>query len=103
MIIKKAITLLVLLHLSGCAENIVTMEEIETQNKADSAVSEILFDYDLDNSTSYNIRKNGLVVIKFDESVSDKNYMEVVNFLRSSPVIDGVQAEQGGVEVCPLK
>ena len=56
----------------------------------------------IDYAASYKIRKNGLVVIKFDESVTKRNYTDVVNLLRSSPEVDGVQAEQGGVEVCPL-
>ena len=102
----KALTiklLLILGLLPGCAgDNVVTREEIEIQNKADAVVSGILFDHDLNNTASYNIRKNGLVVIKFDASVSKQNYTEIVNLLRSSPEIYGVQAEQSGVEVCPL-
>ena len=56
----------------------------------------------IDYTASYKIRKNSLVIIKFDESVTKRNYTDVVNLLRSSPEVDGVQAEQGGVEVCPL-
>ena len=62
----------------------------------------ILFDNDLDNAASYNIRKNGYVVIKFDSSVPEIKYTEVVNLLRSSKRLNGVFAEQSGVEVCPL-
>lgn len=96
--------LLILTLLSGCvANNVVTQEEIETQSRADAVVSRVLFENDLDESTSYNIRKNGLVVIKFDKSVSRRTYTKVVNALRSSQDISGVQAEQSGREVCPLR
>lgn len=92
------------LFLSGCAgSNVVTKEEIEIQNKADVVVSGVLFDNDVDNSASYNIRKSGLVVIKFDDSVPKHTYTEVVNVLRSNSAITGVRAEQGGMEVCPLQ
>ena len=90
--------------LAGCtANNVVTKKEMETQNKAGTVVTEVMFVNDLSNSASYNIRKNGFVVIKFDESVSMTAYTEVVNLLRSSPDIHGVRAEQSGIEVCPLR
>lgn len=96
--------LLILNLVYGCvANNVITPEEIKTQNKAAHVVSGVLFDNDIDDSASYNIRKNGLVVIRFDESVSERSYTDVVNMLRSSPDINGVQAEQGGIEVCPLQ
>jgi hypothetical protein len=96
--------LTVLAILAGCADNnAVTRAEIETQNRADAVVSGLLFDKSLDNAASYNIRKNGFVVIKFDESVSERSYTEIVNALRSSPGINGVRAEQSGGEVCPLR
>ena len=96
--------LLITGFLAGCAENnTVTKAEIETQNRADAVVSGLLFDKSLDNSASYNIRKNGFVVIKFDESVSERTYSEIVNSLRTSPEITGVKAEQSGREVCPLR
>jgi hypothetical protein len=94
----------VVVLLAGCADNnAVTRAEIETQNRADAVVSGLLFEKSLDNSASYNIRKNGFVVIKFDESVSERTYTGVVNSLRSSPGIAGVKAEQSGREVCPLR
>ncbi len=103
---RKRITGLLLFAglLAGCAgSNVVSQEEIETQNTADAIVSGVLFANDLDNSASYNIRKNGLVVIKFDESVARGAYTEVVDLLRANPDIQGVRAEQGGIEVCPLR
>jgi hypothetical protein len=96
--------LLVLGLVTGCAaNNVVTKEEIETQNRADAVVSGLLFDNNLDNAASYNIRKNGFVVINFDESVAERTYTEIVHSLRSSPEITGVKAEQSGREVCPLR
>lgn len=92
-----------LLALSACvSDNVLTREEIEIQSKSADMVSSVLFEYDLDSSASYNIRKDGFVVINFDQSVSEKKYTEVVNLLRESTSIKGVRAEQGGAEVCGL-
>mgnify|MGYP001823239353 CR=1 FL=1 len=96
--------MLILALLAGCADNnALTRAEIETQNRADAVVSGLLFDESLDNTASYNIRKNGFVVIRFDESVAERTYSEIVHSLRSSPEITGVKAEQSGREVCPLR
>ncbi len=101
----KAINKLVLLFsisiLVGCvSNNVVTKEEVATQNRVDSAVSGVLFDNDMDKEASYNIRKTGHVVIKFDESVSSETYTRIVELLRKHVDIPSVYAEQGGVEVC---
>jgi len=89
--------------LVGCVtDSVLTQEEVENQNKASEVVSGVLFEKDLDDSASYNIRKSGYVVILFDESVSSKRYTEVVHLLRSSPNIKGVRAEQNGAEVCGI-
>ena len=96
--------MLILGLVTGCVDNnVVTKAEIETQNRADAVVSGLLFEKSLDNSASYKIRKDGFVVIKFDESVSEHTYSEIVNSLRTSPEITGVRAEQSGREVCPLR
>jgi len=88
----------------GCtADNVLTKEEIEKQNNSSKVVTDVLFNNDLDQTASYNIRKDGYVVIQFDSSVSEKKYTEVVNQLRSNSSIPGVWAEQSGVEVCPLR
>lgn len=90
--------------LIGCSsQNILTEEEIKMQNDADAVVSELLFEKDLTVTASYNIRKSGFVVIRFDKSVTSKIYTEVVNTLRKNAKIPGVEAEQEGVEVCPLR
>lgn len=89
--------------LTGCASSDrVSREEVAAQTRADAVVSGVLFERDLDTTASYNIRKNGLVIIRFDTSVPVRTYTEVVNTLRASPAIGGVQASQAGVEVCPL-
>jgi hypothetical protein len=103
--IKKTLWVFVIAgSLSGCtADNVLTKEEIENQNKSSEIVTGVLFNNDLDETASYNIRKDGYVVILFDSSVPENKYTEAVNQLRSSPGIPGVWAEQSGVEVCPLR
>ena len=103
--IKSGLWLSVIaLSLAGCVDsNSLTQRELENQNRADAIVSGTLFEHELDSAASYNVRKNGFVVIKFDESVSGKKYTEAVNLLRSNPGIEGVRAEQSGREVCPLR
>ena len=76
---------------------------MQLQGEADNVVSSLLFDKELDSNASYNIRKDGFVVIRFDESVSEQRYTEAVRLLRSSDNVKGVRAEQGGAEVCPLR
>ncbi len=105
MSISKAFGLFIIItNLLGCTnDNVLTKEEVENQNKSSEIVTGILFDNDLDESASYNIRKDGYVVIQFDSSVSENKYTNVVNQLRSNHLITGVWAEQSGVEVCPLR
>lgn len=91
------------LFLAGCvSDKVLSQDEIENQNKASAIVAGILFEHDLDDSASYNIRKTGYVVIMFDDNVSEKKYTEVVKLLRSNADIKGLRAEQFGVEVCAL-
>lgn len=91
------------LLLAGCmSSERISREEVAAQSRSDAVVSSVLFERDLDTTASYNIRKNGLVVIRFDASVPARTYTEVVNTLRANPSIVGVQATQAGVEVCPL-
>ena len=88
----------------GCAaSNVLTKEEMKIQSKSDAVVSGVLFENDLTEKASYNISKNGSVVIKFSESVSEKDYTKVVNLLRANPAVDGVDAEQSGKEVCGVQ
>lgn len=103
-IIKLALIALCCGLLSSCVSNqALTKEEMAIQNKADEAVAGALFEQEMEALASYNVHKDGFVVIQFDESVSFASYNEMVKILRADPAIRGVRAEQGGAEVCPLK
>jgi len=95
--------LCVTIILSACQSNEFTPEEIARQNAADADVSTILFAHELDNHASYNVHKDGSVVIKFDQSVNSPTYTSVVDELRATPTIKSVYAEQSGRQVCPLR
>lgn len=99
---KEFISLLFLLTaLSACGEtNVLTKKEMAMQNKADAVVSAALFDHDMSETASYHVRKDGSIAIKFEESVTQKQYTKIVNLLRSNKAIEGVYAEQSGNEVC---
>lgn len=100
---KRAIILCIII-LNGCSsQNVLTEQEIKIQNDADSVVAELLFEKELNVTASYNVRKDGFVVIRFDKSISNQMYTDVVHTLRSNNKISGVRAEQEGVEVCPLQ
>lgn len=102
--VRVALLLMVLLLLAGCAgQDTLTQEERDTQNRADAAVVGILFEHELDSAASYNVHKDGFVVIKFAAAVPEATYTEVVDRLRVSPEIRGVRAEQSGREVCKLR
>ena len=102
-IIQTVSISILLVFLAGCVtDEVLSEDELENQNRASAAVSSILFEHDLDDSASYNIRKNGYVIIIFDDTVSDEKYTAIVNLLRSNTAIKGVRAEQFGVEVCGL-
>jgi len=91
------------LILTACtSNNVISDKQMRLQNAADTAVSETLFDRELEKVAPYHVRKNGFVALHFDESVSDKTYTEVVKSLRANPAISGVYAEQAGDEVCAL-
>lgn len=97
-----ALSLLVVISfLCGCAsEQVLTQEEMRIQDAADTVVASVLFEKGMDSVASYNVRRDGYVVIKFDKSVSFEKYNDVVRTLRVSKAISGVYAEQGGVQVC---
>ena len=89
--------------LTACQSNELSPQEIAIQNAADAEVAAVLFEKDLDNHASYNVHKDGSVVIKFDRSVSSERYTDVVDTLRATAEINSVYAEQSGHQVCPLK
>lgn len=87
--------------IAACAsQNVLTEEERRLQSDADTVVSQVLFEHELDRQASYNVHKDGRVVIQFAESVSENSYTTVVNKLRASNKIPAVWAEQSGKEVC---
>lgn len=103
-IITQCFLLTFIFAVIGCSsQNVLTEQEIKTQDDADNVIAELLFEKELTVTASYNVRKSGFVVIRFDKSVSDKIYTEVVRTLRNDNKIPGVYAEQEGVEVCPLR
>ncbi len=58
----------------GCtAENVLTKNEVINQNNTSQVVTNVLFENDADETASYNIRKDGYVVIQFDSTVTEKN------------------------------
>ncbi len=90
--------------LAGCVNsNEVTPEQLVRMDLADQAVSGALFEAEVDASTSYNVRKDGFVVIQFSPDVPNEVYTRVVSQLRADDRVKGVRAEQGGREVCVLK
>jgi len=102
-IFSHLISFSMILLLTACQSNALTAEEVATQNAADAEVAAILFEHELDNHASYNVHKDGSVVIKFDQSVQSKTYTSVVDNLRAIDKIKSVYAEQSGQQVCPLK
>ena len=89
--------------LSACVDqDTLTTAEIARQNRADAFVAGVLFDNGLDEAASYNVHKDGFVVVRFARSVPADAYTRVVNLMRASPELAGVRAEQGGREVCKL-
>jgi hypothetical protein len=101
---KKLLMLLGVIALCSCvSENELTKQQRQHQQQVDEIVAGVLFSRDLDTLASYNVHKDGLVVIKFDKSVTKKVYTEVVAELRANKNLGGLRAEQGGVEVCPLQ
>ena len=92
------------LFLTGCvSDQVLTEKERLIQYRADTVVAESLFERELEETASYNVNKNGRVVILFDVSVPFDQYNEAVEHLRNHPDVNGVYAEQNGVEVCPLR
>lgn len=95
------VCLLALSLLAGCAsDQVISQEEMRVQDAAATEVTNVLFEKGMDSLASYNVRRDGYVVIKFDQSVSFAQYNDVVDTLRSNKAISGVYAEQGGKQVC---
>jgi len=81
---------------------LVTPVSADKLQKADSAVANILFDYDgAQEFASYRVDENGFVDIVFARNMPDKLYSEILARLQNHPDIDGVLAGKGG-PVCSL-
>lgn len=101
-LIRTLGALFVALLLSNCAgQNELTKEEIIIQQKATDALTQILFEYDLDEDASFQVEKNGFVHLRIQGLVAINTYTKAVEALRAHKNINGVRAEQGGVEICP--
>ncbi len=96
------IAIINILLLTACQSNELSPEEIAIQDAADKRLSSLLFEQNLDNHASYNVHKDGSVIIHFDRNVSSESYTDIVQKLRAAPEISSVYAEQGGQQVCPL-
>lgn len=99
---KKYILITLTFLIASCGNNLSEKEYI-MQNNASTVVADVLFDRDLSEQASYNVRKNGEVIILFTPEVSSSRYTEAVDFLRKHKDVKAVYAEQSGREVCILK
>jgi len=90
--ISRFITALLLLALV-----VINPVRADKLQQADSAVANILFDYDgAQEFASYRVDENGYVDILFARNMPDKLYSEILNRLQNHPDIDGVLAGKGG-------
>ena len=69
-------------------------------SKTSSAITNILFEYDAGEFTSYGIRDDGFLDITFARNTPDALYSEILNKLQKHPDIKGVLAGKGGPS-CP--
>lgn len=69
--------------------------------KATAAVTDIIFNYEADEFSSYNVQEDGFVDINFARNIPDKLYSEILAKLQSHPDIKGVLAGKNG-PACPL-
>jgi len=95
----RSFLLFVLLSVGITGNSPVVAED--TQSKAGTAVSGILFDYDGDKFATYVVKDSGYVDITFASNTPDPLYGEILNKLRSHPDIKGVLPGKGG-PVCSL-
>ncbi|MDH3353842.1 MAG: hypothetical protein OEL79_01360 [Chromatiales bacterium] len=101
--IKISGLLFITLLLSSCAgPNELSKEEIIIQQNATDALTQILFENDLDENASFEVEKNGFVNLRIQGLVAIKTYTHAIDELRAHKDIHGVRAEQGGIEICPL-
>jgi len=94
----------IILLLASCSTNSneLTKEEVLIQQKATNALTEILFEHELDEKSSFEVKKDGFVNLRIQGLVAIKTYTKAIKALRTHKDIKGVHAKKGGVEVCPL-
>jgi hypothetical protein len=69
----------------------------DAQFKADSAVADILFEYDgSEEYASYAVSEEGFVDITFARNIPDELYSDILNRLKNHEDIDGVLAGTSG-------
>lgn len=70
--------------------------------KADTAVANILWDYDnSEQFATWKVNRKGFVDIIFANNIPSELYVEILNKLRKHPDIDGVLAGKGGPSCSP--
>ncbi|WP_019625394.1 hypothetical protein [Thioalkalivibrio sp. ALJT] len=79
---------------SGCATT--SQANTPAALASEDALSQILFDYEADAFTAYNMRRNGTVEITFARDVPDGLYSEMVDELRAHPDIRNVRPARTG-------
>jgi len=85
----------VLLVCAGLAGGVVLADDDDV-SKASSAVTNLIFEYDADQFTSFSVRDDGYVDIVFARNTPDKLYAEMIDKLRAHPDIKGVLPGKGG-------
>lgn len=75
----------------------ISVADESPMDKADSAVANILFDYEYSEEyTSYVVKEDGFVDVTFASNTPDELYSEILNKLNNHPDIDGVLAGKTG-------
>ena len=68
------------------------------QQKASNALTDILFEYDLDENASFEVEKSGYVNLRIEGLVSVDSYTNAITAMRHHKDIDGVYAKQQAVK-----
>ncbi|WP_017940341.1 MULTISPECIES: hypothetical protein [unclassified Thioalkalivibrio] len=82
------------LAVSGCAST--SQPNTPEALASEDALAQILFDYEADAFTAYNMRRNGTVDITFARDVPDGLYSQMVDDLRAHPDIRNVRSARTG-------
>jgi len=80
----------------AAANTVLAEDSKDLNSKATDAVTEILFDVDIDDLASYTINNKGFLDITFASNTPDLLYSLMLNKFRHHPDIKGVLAGRGG-------